>query len=147
MQSGSRVTLRAACWLSLILVVGLFSQGCQHIRPNFSFAPLPTDNDQAMVEANGAYVPRPDRRIFYVGGEVRMPGRQEYLGPTTVTKAIESAGGFTERASSHVQVTRPNRKLLVVNCVEAKKTPTLDLPVYPNDKLEALPRSWRDLFR
>ncbi len=41
-------------------------------------------------------------RVYYVGGEVTKPGPEEYLGQTTVTRAIQAAGDFTVFASHNV---------------------------------------------
>src|ERR1700691_3179415 len=38
-------------------------------------------------------------RVYYVRGEVKAPGRQLYVGETTVSRAITSAGDFTDFAS------------------------------------------------
>ena len=78
-----------------------------------------------------------DKRVYYVGGQVRLPGRQEYLGITTVTKAIQSAGDFTDFADRRkVLLTRADGKKFTVNCIKAAKDPALDLPVFPGDKIE-----------
>jgi protein involved in polysaccharide export with SLBB domain len=78
-----------------------------------------------------------DRRVYYVGGYVRNPGRQEYLGTTTVTKAIQSAGDFNDFADHrNVVLTRADGKTLTVNCLKAAKNPALDPPVFPGDKIE-----------
>lgn len=78
-----------------------------------------------------------DKRVYYVGGYVRQPGRQEYLGTTTVTKAIQSAGDFNDFADHrNVVLTRADGKTLTVNCLKAAKDPALDPPVFPGDKIE-----------
>lgn len=78
-----------------------------------------------------------EMRVYYVGGQVRSPGRQEYLGTTTVTKAIQSAGDFNDFADRrNVLLTRADGKTLTVNCVKAAKNPALDPPVFPGDKIE-----------
>ncbi len=78
-----------------------------------------------------------DRRVYYVGGQVRSPNRQEYLERTTVTKAIQSAGDFTDFADrKNVLLTRADGTTLTVNCIKAAKNPALDPPVYPGDKIE-----------
>lgn len=78
-----------------------------------------------------------DRRVYHVGGQVRQPGRQEYLGTTTVTKAIQSAGDFTDFANRRkVILTRADGKKFTVNCLKAATTPALDLAVFPGDKIE-----------
>lgn len=76
------------------------------------------------------------QRVYRVGGQVRLPGRQVYLGATTVTKAIESAGGFSEFATRrYVTLTRTDGKTFKVDCIKAAKDDSLDLPVYPGDKI------------
>lgn len=78
-----------------------------------------------------------DKRVYYVGGQVRQPGRQEYLGTTTVTKAIQSAGDFNDFADRrNVLLTRADGKTLTVNCLKAARNPALDPPVFPGDKIE-----------
>ena len=77
---------------------------------------------------------KPQERLFYVRGEVRGPGRQAYLGYTTVLKAIASAGDFTDYAQrKKVSVTHLNGKKQIINCTKAIQDPRLDLPVYPGD--------------
>ncbi len=77
------------------------------------------------------------QRVFYVGGEVKQPGRQLYIGETTVTKAIQSAGDFTDFANQKkVKLIRHNGEVITVNCVKALKDPTLDPPVYPGDQIQ-----------
>ncbi len=102
-------------------------------------------------DIHNAYVPtfykrltvtvKTDRLLCYVLGQVRQPGRQEYLGATTVLKAIASAGDFTDFAKRHdVVVTRKDGTVLHVNCVKAAKEPALDIPIFPGDKIEVKPR-------
>jgi protein involved in polysaccharide export with SLBB domain len=75
-------------------------------------------------------------RFYYVGGEVRAPNRQLYLGGVTVLKAIQSAGDFTDFSNKkNVRVIRANGRIDVVNCIKARKNPKLDLPVYPGDTI------------
>jgi polysaccharide export outer membrane protein len=81
-------------------------------------------------------------RVYYVGGEVKLPGRQLYVGETTVTRAIQSAGDFTDFANrSKVWLTRANGKRIKVNCNKALENPSLDPPVYPGDQIQ-VPRSF-----
>ena len=88
-----------------------------------------------------------EQRVYSVGGQVRQPGRQSYIGATTVTKAIQSAGDFTDFAAKRrVELTRPDGKRFIINCVKASNDPTLDLAVYPGDKIHVPMRDWRDLF-
>ena len=77
-----------------------------------------------------------EQRMYHVGGEVRSPGRFPYLGPTTVIKAIQSAGDFTDFAKkTKVKVTRANGKTITVDCKKALKDPKLDIPIFPNDRI------------
>ena len=102
------------------------------------------------------YVPRfyrpgtfriPDKRIYFVGGEVKSPGRQMYLGATTVTKAIQSAGDFTDSAAKRrVVLTRADGAKFVVDCEKATRNSSLDLLVYPGDKVDVPQRTFWDWF-
>jgi len=98
-------------------------------------------------EIHDAYVPtfykrlnvtiKTDRLIYYVQGYVRQSGRQEYIGSTTVLKAIASAGDFNEFANrKKVRVTRKDGTWQIVDCLKAAKNPALDLPVFPGDKID-----------
>jgi polysaccharide export outer membrane protein len=81
-------------------------------------------------------------RFFYVGGEVKSPGRQPWVGALTVTQAIQVAGDFTDFANKKkVQLTRADGSTLTVNCVKALKDPKLDPRVMPGDKV-SVPRRW-----
>ncbi len=76
-------------------------------------------------------------RVYYVGGEVKQPGRQLYVGETTVTRAIQSAGDFTDFANQRkVWLIRANGKRIKVNCNKAFENPSLDLSVYPGDQIQ-----------
>ena len=75
-------------------------------------------------------------KIYFVGGQVRQPGPQVCSGRMTVTKAIQNAGGFTDFAlRSGVQLTRGDGKTLVIDCIRAERSPAIDLPVYPGDRI------------
>ncbi|HEX5221157.1 MAG TPA: polysaccharide biosynthesis/export family protein [Verrucomicrobiae bacterium] len=88
-----------------------------------------------------------EQRFYYVGGQVRSPGRQFYVGATTVTKAVQSAGDFTDFAAKwRVELTREG-KTIKVDCDKVAKDPSLDLEVYPGDKIHVPQRNFWDLFR
>ena len=76
-------------------------------------------------------------RFFYVGGEVRQPSRQIFIGRITVTQAIQSAGDFTDFADQRsVRVIRANNgRVDIVDCRAALDDPTKDLIVYPGDNI------------
>lgn len=78
-----------------------------------------------------------NKLVYYVQGQVKVSGRQEYIGPTTVLKAVASAGDFTDFADrKRVILTRADGRRLIVDCIKASKDSSYDLPVYPGDKIE-----------
>ncbi len=82
-------------------------------------------------------------RVYYVTGEVKQPGRQLYAGQMTVTKAITTAGDFTDFANhKKVWLIRANGQRIKVNCNEALRDASKDLPVYPNDQIQVPRRIW-----
>ena len=88
-----------------------------------------------------------ERRVYYVQGQVRSSGRQEYLGPTTVLKAIATAGDFTDFADKkQVILTRTDGTRIIVDCNKAAKDATYDLPVFPGDKIEVKMRGWGSIL-
>ena len=75
--------------------------------------------------------------FYYVGGRVNHAGRQQYLGPITVTSAIKSAGDFDDFANRRkVKLIRADGTIYTINAAKASTNPELDLPVYPGDKIE-----------
>ena len=82
-------------------------------------------------------------RVYYVRGEVKEPGRQLYVGETTVTKAITSAGDFTDFANRrNVLLTRANGQQIKVNCNKVLNGDEPDPPVYPNDQIVVKKSIW-----
>jgi len=76
-------------------------------------------------------------RVYYVRGEVKTPGRQEYVGEITVTKAITSAGDFTDFANPHkVILTRTNGQRFTIDCQKILDGEAPDPGVYPGDQIE-----------
>jgi polysaccharide export outer membrane protein len=64
-----------------------------------------------------------DRPYFIVGGEVGKPGKYELRSDTTVTEAVEIAGGLTQQ-SKHSQVVlfrRANDYLMETRLLDLKK--------------------------
>ena len=100
---------------------------------------------QLEKEIRDAYVPgmfvkltatvKPERRAFYVDGEVKQPGRQEYIGEMTVLRAVGTAGGFTEFAKRKQIEVRRGGQRFAVNWYKALDDPAQDPPVYPNDHI------------
>jgi protein involved in polysaccharide export with SLBB domain len=83
-------------------------------------------------------------RVIYIGGEVRSPGRVEYLGDTTITRTIHAAGGLTDFAShSRIWITRAaTGERIKVDYDDALTDSSKDLPVYPDDQILVERRVW-----
>ncbi|MCS7049581.1 MAG: polysaccharide export protein [Verrucomicrobiae bacterium] len=79
-------------------------------------------------------------RFFYVGGEVRAPGRYPWSEDMTLLKAINTAASFTDYANRRrVEIIRGKEKRPVD--VEAiRRNPALDVPIRPGDSIW-VPRS------
>jgi polysaccharide export outer membrane protein len=77
-----------------------------------------------------------ENRVYFVRGEVKSPGRLVYVGPTTVTKAITSAGDFTDFANrAKVYLIRSNGKRFKLDCDKILNGEAPDPPVYPGDQI------------
>jgi polysaccharide export outer membrane protein len=109
--------------------------------------------NQLRDQIHDEYVPKYYRRVtvnikrenlaFFVGGEVKLPGRLQYIGDITVTKAIQAAGDFTVYADKkNIKVIRTNGKTEKVNWYKATKEPKLDPQLYPGDQV-IVPLSWK----
>jgi len=82
-------------------------------------------------------------RVYFVQGEVKAPGRLIYTGQITVTKAITSAGDFTEFAKhTNVVLIRSNGQRFVINCDAILDGEQPDPPVYPGDQVQVKKRMW-----
>jgi len=101
---------------------------------------------QLQDEIRSLYVPklfvrltvniRTEERYYFVGGEVRAPARQQYLGDMTVLRAIDTVGGFTDFAKrSRIELRRANGEVHMINWDKARKNSKLDLKVFPNDQI------------
>ncbi|MCW5554703.1 MAG: SLBB domain-containing protein [Verrucomicrobiae bacterium] len=97
------------------------------------------------------YVPRYYRRltvtvvpkdlVFYVGGEVRREGPAAYIGGTTLTKAIQTAGGFTDFANKkRIQLTRGGTTA-TYDWNKIQQNPSLDPLIIPGDSINVR-RRW-----
>jgi protein involved in polysaccharide export with SLBB domain len=86
-------------------------------------------------------VVKPDLRFYSVAGEVKAPGRQQYVGQITVLRAIATCGDFTEFANRRrVEITRANGKREVMDCKKAIRDPKFDRPLCPGDHIN-VPKS------
>jgi polysaccharide export outer membrane protein len=74
-------------------------------------------------------------RFFYVGGEVRAPGRYGWSEDVTLLKAINTSGGFTDYANrKKVEVIRGKQRI-VVDCEVARSQPAKDVSILPGDSI------------
>lgn len=82
--------------------------------------------------------PRPSHDlVLHVSGEVRREGPLTCIGGLTLTKVVQSVGGFTEFANrKKVTLIRADGRREMVNFNNLIKDPLLDPPVYPGDRIE-----------
>lgn len=79
-------------------------------------------------------------RYVYIGGEVQRPGRIPWAPDMTLTKSIQSAGGFTLYAKeTRVSLTR-DRKSYEFDVRLAQRQPEEDPLLFPGDAIQ-VPRS------
>jgi protein involved in polysaccharide export with SLBB domain len=132
------------------------SDGTITLLLNQTFKAAGLNRTQLEKEIRERYVPRfykqmtvsikltKETRFYYVGGEVRGPGRQIYLSRLTISKAIQTAGDFTDFAKKKkVELTRAGAtKPIIINVVKAMQDATLDVEIYPGDKIHVPRRIW-----
>ncbi|HEY4414767.1 MAG TPA: polysaccharide biosynthesis/export family protein [Verrucomicrobiae bacterium] len=80
-------------------------------------------------------------RVYYVSGEVKGPGPQLYREATTVSRAITTAGDFTDFASHVVVLTRVTGERVIINCDDVRNGKIPDPAVYPGDQIQVQRRS------
>jgi polysaccharide biosynthesis/export protein VpsN len=74
-------------------------------------------------------------RFFYVGGEVRSPGRYNWTEDVTLLKSINTAGGFTDYSNRRkVEIARGKGKQ-VFDCEDIRQHPAKDVPIKPGDSI------------
>lgn len=85
---------------------------------------------------------RPGIRYYTVGGEVKQPNRQIYVGQTTALRAIISCGDFTEFANRRkVEIIRADGSREIFDANRARKDPSkFDRAICPGDAIY-VPRS------
>ena len=72
--------------------------------------------------------------LYYVVGEVKSPGARPYIGYTTISKAIQAAGGFTESASRrNVRLLRADGRMVAVKLGGSHQDTDHDPQVFPGD--------------
>ncbi len=79
-------------------------------------------------------------RYVYVGGEVTRPGRIIWTPDLTLTKAIQSAGGFTLYAKENRVTLARDQDAYDINVTLAQKNPAQDVLLMPGDSIQ-VPRS------
>ena len=84
-----------------------------------------------------------DNRVYYVRGEVRQANRFVYTGPITVSKAISTAGDFTDFANrKRIFLIRANGNRYILNMDKILSGEAPDPPVYPGDQIVVDRRIW-----
>ncbi|MFM1850971.1 MAG: hypothetical protein RIS54_655 [Verrucomicrobiota bacterium] len=79
-------------------------------------------------------------RYVYVGGEVTRPGRIIWTPDLTLTKAIQSAGGFTLYAKETKVTLARDQQAYDLNVNLAQRNPAQDVLLMPGDSIQ-VPRS------
>ncbi len=75
-------------------------------------------------------------RFVFASGEVKLPNRYIYSGELSVLKVIATAGGFTDFANKRkVELARVNGTIERIDCEKALADSSLDLPVFPGEKV------------
>ena len=84
---------------------------------------------------------RAERRVYFVSGEVELPGEKEHTGQITAMRAIATAGDFTDFANKKkIDVFRSNGEKVRLNGKKALEDPSKDVPVYPGDRVHVYRR-------
>ncbi|HET7534812.1 MAG TPA: polysaccharide biosynthesis/export family protein [Candidatus Didemnitutus sp.] len=79
-------------------------------------------------------------RYIYVGGEVQHPGRIPWSPDLTLSKAIQSAGGFTLYAKEGKVTLTRDRQAYNFDVRLAQRKPSEDPLLFPGDSIQ-IPRS------
>ena len=79
-------------------------------------------------------------RYVYVGGEVSRPGRVVWSPDLSLTKAIQSAGGFSIYARKIGVILNREHNSYTVDAKGAERNPANDPKLYPGDSIN-VPRS------
>jgi polysaccharide biosynthesis/export protein VpsN len=79
-------------------------------------------------------------RYIYIGGEVQRPGRIAWSPDLTLSKAVQSAGGFSLYAKENRVMLTRERKAYDFDVKLAQKRPEEDPLLFPGDSIQ-VPRS------
>jgi protein involved in polysaccharide export with SLBB domain len=116
------------------------------LHQNMTFIAAGKTRGELEKEIRARYVPsyyvnltvviKLQERLYFVGGEVRSPNRYAYMSRTTLLKAIQSAGDFTEYADKkRVRLTRSEGRTEIINCIKALEDHRHDPEILPGDKI------------
>ena len=125
--------MKMMTWTRVLLgCVVLTGCGGSHVHPVAASAganqsPASSLPDTAEVVAEGQFIA--------VGGEIRGPGQIAYRPDLTVIGAINTCGGFTEKANRRTVRLIHNQKVILVDCIKAISNPGQDPDVSPGDKI------------
>ncbi len=79
-------------------------------------------------------------RYIYIGGEVQRPGRIPWSPDLTLSKAVQSAGGFSLYAKENKVTLTRDRKAYEFDVKLAQRQPNEDPLLFPGDSIQ-VPRS------
>lgn len=79
-------------------------------------------------------------RYVYIGGEVQRPGRIIWSPDLTLSKAVQSAGGFTLYAKENKVTLTRDRRAYDLDVKLAQRQPEQDPILFPGDSIQ-VPRS------
>jgi polysaccharide export outer membrane protein len=132
--------------------VKILEDGSINLLLNEKFVAAGKKVGELQKEIRDRYVPSQFRHMtvtirlldqwYYVGGEVKSPGRFNYVGRITITRAIQSAGDFTEFANKKKVDLFRGKKTFRLNCLKILKDPSLDMEVLPGDRIHVYRRLW-----
>jgi len=74
--------------------------------------------------------------FYFIGGEVRQPGRFPLIGRVTLGQAVVAAGNFTEWANDRRVILVRNNERSVINFREIRRDPSLDVELLAGDRIE-----------
>ncbi len=71
--------------------------------------------------------------FYFIGGEIRQPGRFPLIGRVTLSQAVVAAGNFTEWADEGEIVLVRNKERVVINFKKIRQNPNLDVELLAGD--------------
>ncbi|MGA0332728.1 MAG: polysaccharide biosynthesis/export family protein, partial [Kiritimatiellia bacterium] len=71
--------------------------------------------------------------FYFIGGEVRQPGRFPMVGRVTLSQAVVAAGNFTEWANERQVILVRNNERVMINFRKIKENPNLDVELLAGD--------------